>query len=66
MMGKQDREFNKKLFARKPLGTRKRGRPRLCRRNDVDEDARIFGIWKRWMVGRHHDELNGFLEEVKS
>ena len=43
--------MNKRILLAKPLGSsKKRGTPRLSSKNEVDEEATIFGIMNLWMV----------------
>ena len=51
-MKKEDQEISKKILLAQPLGNRKRERPRLRWRDEVDEDARMFEIRNWWMVER--------------
>ena len=62
MMRKENQEINIKIFLAQPLGARKRGRPRLRWRDQVDEDARKFGVRNWWMKALDCDEWIGFLE----
>ena len=43
-MRKEEEEINKNILLTQSLSCRKRGRPRLHRRDKVDEDARMFAI----------------------
>jgi len=35
-------------------------------RDEVNEDARIFGIKNSWILAQDRDKWNGFLEEAKT
>ena len=60
-MRKIGQKVSEKVLFAQPLGGRKRGRSRLRWRNEVDENARMFGIRNWWMVARDHDDWKGLL-----
>ena len=51
----------KKIFLAQSLGSRKRGRLRLSRSVELDEEVKSFGIRKWWMVHELVVRENGFL-----
>ena len=44
----------------------KRGHPRLCWMDEVDEDARMLGIKNRWIVAGDREEWKAFFEKAKT
>jgi hypothetical protein len=44
---RKDQEIYKKTLLAQLLDGKKRWRPRLCWRDEVDEDARMFGL-RNW------------------
>ena len=41
-------------------------RSRVRSRDEVDQDAAMFGIRNWWMVARDRDHLKGYFEETKN
>ena len=62
---KEDQEISKIILLAQSLSSRKRGRPRLCWRDELDENAGMFGI-RNWWMARSRAEREEFLEEVKT
>ena len=52
---KEDQKIRKKILFAQPSVIRKREKTKLHWRDEVDEDARMFGIKNQWMVARDHN-----------
>ena len=66
MMKREEQDISKNILFIQPVGIRNKGNARLSWRDEVDEEARMFGIGNWWLVIRDREEWKGLLEEAKT
>lgn len=63
---KEDSEICKMIWSAQPEGSRKRGRPRLRWKDEVDGDARDLGLRNWWREALDRANWRKILEEAKT
>ncbi|PSN35196.1 hypothetical protein C0J52_22960, partial [Blattella germanica] len=63
---KEDSEICKMIWSGQPEGSRKRGRPKLRWKDEVDGDARDLGLRNWWREALDHANWRKILEEAKT
>jgi hypothetical protein len=49
-----------------PIGQQKTGRPKACWTEEVEKDARMFGISSRWSAAMNREEWRQLLRETRT